>query len=202
MLWALIGGGVVLVVLGFVAALFFAPARTTILIDTAGSTARADMRLLWGVGPAWTMRALPKELAGNPMPAFYDPARIGYALMTPGITEVTYTALRRLFALNPRAARFDLAVNLTDTAQARVVDTAIHAVLASAPAQVRQNVGVSKCETPGAELSMRFDLNVSPTQLDGIYKRFKGSRAVREFRKRLKRKPKQNKRAPREVRAS
>lgn len=195
---ALAGAAVLL----FVGALLYAPARTNIVIDTTGSTARADMRLLWGMGPAWSMRALPKELAGNPMPAFYDPARVGYALMTPGIADTTYLAVRRLFDLNPKAARFDLGVNLADSAQARVVDTAIQAVLASAPAAVRQGVTITKCETPGAELVGRFELSVSPMQLNGIYGRFKNSRAVREFKKRLKRKPKQSKKAPREVRAA
>jgi hypothetical protein len=194
--------GAVVLVLAIVGALFYAPARTSILIDTRGAIARADMKLLWGVGPAWTLRALPKELAGNPLAAFYDPARVGYALMTPGIADTTYAALRRLFAHNPSHARFDLGVNLADAAQARVVETAIQAVLASAPANVRQAIAITKCETPGAELVSRFDLNISPTALNGIYGRFKKSRAVKEFHKRLKRKPKANRKAPREVRAS
>lgn len=202
MLLALIGGGAVLLVLAFVAALAYAPARTTIVIDTAGSTARADMRLLWGVGPNWTLRALPKDVAGNPMPSFYDPARIGYALMTPGIADVTYAAVRRLFAHQSRAARFDLGLNISDSAQARVIDTAIQAVLAAAPAPMRQAVAVTRCETPGAELVARFELSISPMTLSAIHNRFKNSRAVREFKKRLKRKPKQSKKAPREVRAS
>lgn len=202
MLWALIGGGAVLLVLVFVGALAYAPARTTILIDTPGSTARADMRLLWGAGPSWTLRAMPKELAGNPMPSFYDPARIGYALMTPGIADVTYAALHRLFAQEPRNARFDLGMNLSDSAQIRVIDTAIQAVLAAAPAPMRQAIAITRCETPGAELVARFELSISPMALNAIHSRFKNSRAVREFKKRLKRKPKHAKKAPREVRAS
>ncbi|HRO04140.1 MAG TPA: hypothetical protein PLS69_11110, partial [Terricaulis sp.] len=56
------GAGVLAFVLGVLAMLHFAPARTTIVVDTLGSTARADMKTLWGVGPAWALRALPKRL--------------------------------------------------------------------------------------------------------------------------------------------
>ena len=55
-----IAGGVVLAVL----ALLFAPARTKILIDTPTSTARAEMHLLWGLGPLVFARALPAAAAG------------------------------------------------------------------------------------------------------------------------------------------
>ncbi len=202
MQWTLIGGGVALIALAILAAMLYAPARTNILIDTTGSTARADMRLLWGMGPTWSIRALPKAIAGSPLPAFYDPARIGAALMTPGIADITYVALQRLYALKPRSGRFELGVNLADSAQTRVVNTAVQAVLAAAPAAIRQGVVVTQCETPGAELVARFDLDVSPMQLRSIHKRFRNSRAVREFKRRLKRKPKPSKKAPREVRAS
>jgi hypothetical protein len=202
MQWALIGGGAALAALILIAVVWCAPSHTQILIDTPGSTARADMRLLWGIGPAWSLRALPKEIAGNPLPSFYDPARVGAALMTPGIADVTYAALQRLFALKPRSGRFELGVNLPDSAQARVVNTAIQAVLAAAPASLRESIVISQCEAQGAELIVRFDVSVSPMQLNGIFKRFKTSRAVREFKRRLKRKPKASKRAPREVRAS
>lgn len=202
MLLALIAGAAAAAVLLIVGALNFAPARTTILVDTTGSTARAEMRLLWGLGPNWVIRALPKTIAGNPLPSFYDPARIGAALMTPGIADVTYAALQRLLAQKPSQARFDLAMNLPDRAQARVVETAIQAVLATAPTPLRESVGVTQCETPGAELVARFELSISPAELKGVYGRFKDSRAVREFHRRLKRKPKPSKKAPREVRAS
>jgi hypothetical protein len=199
LLWPIIVGGVVVLA---TLALLYAPARTTILIDTPGSTARADMKLLWGVGPAWTVRALPKEGAGNPLKPFDDAARIGYALMTPGIAEVTYFTLQRLFALKPRQGQFALGLNLSDSAQNRVVQTAVQAVMAAAPAAVREGVAVSKCEGPGAEVTARFELSASPMQLSSIYGKFKSARATREFRKRLKRKPKASKKAPREVRAS
>jgi len=202
MIWAAAGGGALALIAAIFAALNFAPARTTILVDTQGSTARADMKTLWGVGPAWALRALPKEIAGNPMPAFSDPARIGYALMTPGIAEITYATLQRLLALKPATAQFKLAFNLPDAAQTRVVQTAVQAVLAAAPAPMRQAVSVSTSESLGAEVSVRFELNVAPATLKSIYARFNTTKAVREFKKRLKRKPKASKRAPREVQAS
>ena len=194
------GGGAL--VAAAIAALFYAPARTIILVDTQGSTARAEMKTLWGVGPNWTLRALPKESAGNPMPAFSDPARIGYALMTPGIADVAYAAVQRLIALKPRTAQFKLAFQLPDAAQSRVVQTAVQAALAAAPAAMRQAVAIGASEAPGAELSVRFELNASPAQIKSIYARFNSSRAVREFKKRLKRKQKAGKKAPREVQAS
>ena len=199
--WAA-GAGVLALVLGFVAALHFAPARTTIVVDTLGSTARADMKTLWGVGPAWALRALPKEIAGNPMPAFADPARVGYALMTPGIADITYVTLQRLLALNPASAQFKLAFLLPDASQSRVVQTAVQGVLAAAPAPMRQAVTIVQSDTLGAEVTARFELSVAPAKLKSIYSGFANSKAVREFKKRLKRKPKVSKKAPREVQAS
>ncbi|HRK65700.1 MAG TPA: hypothetical protein PLN53_14995, partial [Terricaulis sp.] len=76
------------------------------------------------------------------------------------------------------------------------------AVLAAAPAPMRQAVSVSTSESLGAEVSVRFELNVAPATLKSIYARFNTTKAVREFKKRLKRKPKASKRAPREVQAS
>lgn len=195
-----IGGVALLVLLG--AVLWLAPAKTTIVVDTAASTARADLKLLWGLGPAVMKRALPKEAAGNPLALFNDARRIGHALMTPGLAEVTYIALRRLFELKPRVGRFELGLNLGDSAQTRVVQTAGQAVLASAPAAVRDNVVLSACDAPGAEVMARFELTASPSTLSAIYSQLQGSRAVKEFRKRLKRKPKAEKKPPREVRTS
>lgn len=199
MMWAaLAGAGAVLIGV----ALWMAPARTTIVIDTAASTARADLKLLWGLGPSLTSRALPKASVGNPLALFNDARRIGYALMTPGIADATYVALRRLFALKPKVGRFDLALNLLDSAQNLVVQTAGQAALASAPAAIRENVGLSKCDAPGAEVTAKFEVSASPMQLAAIYGQFRNSRPAREFRRRLKRKPKTEKKPPREVRTS
>lgn len=199
--WAA-GAGVLALILGIVAALQFAPARTTIVVDTLGSTARADMKTLWGIGPTWALRALPKEIAGNPMPAFADPARVGYALMTPGIADVTYATLQRLLALKPVTAQFKLAFLLPDASQNRVVQTAVQGVLAAAPTPMRQAVTITQSETLGAEVTARFELNVAPAKLKGIFSGFTNSKAAREFKKRLKRKPKMSRKAPREVQAS
>ena len=158
---------------------------------------RADMKTFWGVGPRRTWRLLPQALAGNPLPPFNEPAHIGYALMTPGVADATYAAIQRLAALKPRAAKFTLALNLHDPAQNRVVQTAVQAALATAPASMREMVAIASCEAPGAEISARFEVDVSPARLKAIYRRLAGSRAAR-----LKRKPKHAKRAPREVQAS
>jgi hypothetical protein len=197
--WAIAAGGALLFV-GL--ALLYAPAKTAILIDTAGSTARAEMRLLWGLGPKFTARALPREAGGTPLALFSDPVRIGYAMMTPGIAEAAFEAVRRLYELRPNVTQIGVGVNFADTAQNTVVQTAVQAAIASAPAALRERVHVHKCEAPGAELSAGFDLYASPTQLNSIWKDFKNSRSAREFRKRLKRKPKAQKRAPKEVRAA
>lgn len=198
-LWALAAGALVLAVVG---ALFYAPAKTSILVDTAGSTARAEMRLLWGMGPKITARALPRESGGTPLALFNDAARIGHALMTPGIADAGFELVRRLHQLNPRALRAELAVNLPDTAQNTVVQTAVQAAIASAPTALRDAISVRKCEPPGAELTASAELLASPMQLRSIWNAFKNSRSTREFRKRLKRKPKPQKKAPREVRAA
>jgi hypothetical protein len=75
--WA--AGGALLVVL----ALVFAPARAKILIDTPTSTARAEMRLLWGLGPTLFARALPRAAGGAPLFGFKDIPRKGHAQITP-----------------------------------------------------------------------------------------------------------------------
>lgn len=187
----------------FLLALRFAPARTNIIIDTAASAARAEMTLLWGLGPTIVTRALPKDETGAPLAVFNDTQRIGHALMTPGIADVAIGAYQRLFAFDPRKARFELGLNLGDSAQNLVVQTSVEAALASAPLPVRQSVTLQKCGAPGAELSVRMELSASPAALDGIYSQFKSSRAVREFRRRLKQKLKgKASKAPREVRAS
>jgi hypothetical protein len=197
--WGAIAGGVALLLLALA---YFAPARTTIVIDTAASTARADMRVLWGVGPLFLVRALSRDAAGSPLGVFNDPVRIGYALMTPGIAEAAYAAVRSLFQHNPRVARLELGVNLGDPAQNRVVQTAAQAAFAAAPGAMRDIVAISKCEAPGAEFRGQFELDASPASLSGIWTRFRDSRPVREFRRRLKRKPKPEKRPVREVRTS
>ena len=194
--WALALSGALI---GIIAALMCAPAKTSILIDTAGSTARAEMRVLWGLGPLFTARALPREAAGNPLGLFNDPVRIGHALMTPGIADAAFEAVRRLYALKPAVTRIDVGVNLADTAQNTVVQTAAQAALAAAPAALRERVRVQKCEAPGAEMSAGFELYAAPVELLSIWREFKNSRSAREFRRRLKRKPKPQKRAPREV---
>ena len=183
-------------------ALLYAPAKTSILIDTAGSTARAEMRTLWGLGPKLTGRALPREAGGNPLALFNDPVRIGYALMTPGIAEATFEAVRRVYELKPSVTRIAVGVNLADTAQNTVVQTAVQAAIASAQAALRERVQVHKCEAPGAEVSAGFELYASPMQINSIWTDLKNSRSAREFRKRLRRKPKPQKKAPKEVRAA
>lgn len=197
--WALAAGGVLILA---ACALLYAPAKTSILIDTAGSTARAEMQTLWGFGPKFVGRALPVERAGEPLALFNDPVRIGHALMTPGIAEAAYAALRELYELRPRVVRVDLRINLADSAQSRVVQTAVQAALAAAPAALRERVRLESCEAPGAEITAAFELYASPVQIRSIWNGFKTSRSAREFAKRLKRKPKPQKKAPKEVRAT
>jgi hypothetical protein len=197
--WALAAAGVLAAVL---LALLYAPAKASILVDTAGSTARAEMRTLWGLGPKLTGRALPREAGGNPLALFNDPVRIGYALMTPGIAEAAFEAVRRIYELKPTITRIAVGVNLADTAQNTVVQTAVQAAIASAQAALRERVQVHKCEAPGAEIAAGFELYASPMQINSIWNELKNSRSAREFRKRLKRKPKPQKKAPKEVRAA
>lgn len=197
--WALVAAAGLV---AFGAALLWMPAKTSILVDTSGSAARAEMRLLGGMGPKYTKRALPREAAGAPLAVFHDPQRIGYALMTPGIADAAFEAVRQLYALKPAVTRVDIGVNLIDTSQNNVVQTAAQAALASAPAALRERVRVFRCETPGAEVTAAFELFASPMQINAIWGGFKNSRSVREFRKRLKRKPKPQKKAPKEVRAA
>lgn len=192
-----IAGGVVLAVL----ALLFAPARTKILIDTPTSTARAEMHLLWGLGPLVFARALPAAAAGNPLAAFNDAARIAHALMTPSLADAAYVALSQIFALKPRVAKLELGLNLSDSAQNLVVQTAAQAALAAAPAALRESLAIYKCEAPGAELKGDFRLYASPMQLAPIYSDFRKSKPAREFRRRLRQKPKPGKRRPRDVAA-
>lgn len=197
--WALGAAGVLAALF---AALLWMPAKASILFDTAGSTGRAEMRLLGGMGPAYTWRALPKDGGGVPLARFHDPARIGFALMTPGIAEAAFDAVRRVYALNPAVTRVEVGFNLPDTSQSMVVQTAVQAALAGAPAALHERVRLYKCEALGAELSAAFEVFASPMELRGIWSDFKNSRSVREFRKRLKRKPKPQKKAPKEVRAA
>ena len=199
LVWVLAAAGALV---GLLLALLYAPAKTSILVDTAGSTARAEMRTLWGLGPKLTGRALPREAGGNPLALFNDPVRIGYALMTPGIAEAVFDAVRRVYELKPSVTRISVGVNLADTAQNTVVQTAVHAAIASAQAALRERVQVLKCEAPGAEVAAGFELYASPMQINSIWNDLKNSRSAREFRKRLKRKPKPQKKAPKEVRAA
>jgi elongation factor P--beta-lysine ligase len=115
------------------------------------------------------------------------------------IVEQRQRIARRLYALKPAVTRIDVGVNLADTAQNTVVQTAAQAALAAAPAALRERVRVQKCEAPGAEMSAGFELYAAPVELLSIWREFKNSRSAREFRRRLKRKPKPQKRAPREV---
>ena len=193
-----IAAGAVLLAL----ALYLAPARAAIIVDTPASIARAELRLLWGLTPAVLVRALPREAAGHPLAPFNDAPRIGHALMTPSLADAAHDAVRRLFLFAPRAARVELGLNLADSAQNRVVETAAQAAMAASPAALRDSVRFYKCEPPGAELIVRFDLTASPQQLSAIYSDFCASRPVREFRRRLRSKPKPAKKPVREVRAS
>jgi hypothetical protein len=191
--WAIAGGvAAVLIPLGC----YFLPANTKIVIDTPTSTARVEMRLLWGMGPAMIARALPKKSHGSPMTLFNDAKRIGHALMTPGIADAAYGALKSIYDLKPRVAKLELRMNLGDSGQTRVVQTAAQAALAIAPVALRQHVTISQSEAPGAEISGEFEVNASPAQLSAIYNRLKGARAVQEFRRRLNRKSKPGKKTP------
>lgn len=183
-------------------ACYVLPARTKIIVDTPTSTARAEMRLLWGLGPVSIARALPKQENGSPLAVFNDVGRIAHALMTPGIADAAYGGLRSLYELKPRVMRVAVGVNLGDNAQNLVVQTAVQAALAAAPAALRERVSVSKSEAPGAELSCDIELNASPAQLSAIWGRFRRSRAVQEFRRRLTKKQKHGKKNAREVRVS
>lgn len=198
-IWAAIGGGLVAVT--GLALLLFAPARATILIDTATSTARVEQKLLWGFGPMTYKRILPSDVQGIPMPVFHDPERIGPALMTPGLADATFKAVRDLFALKPSLARFELLLNLPDPSQARVIETGAHAAMAVAPAAIRDAIVIGKCEAPGAEVHAKFELTATSGQINAIYNALRESRPGHEFRKRLKRKPKPVRRPVREVRA-
>jgi hypothetical protein len=197
-IWAALAGASAL---AFAIACWYAPARTRIVVDTPTSTARAEMHLLWGIGPTLTGRALPKSAAGSPFALFNDAVRVGHALMTPGLADTAYNAVRQLYELKPQMTRFDLGLNLADNSQNVVVQTAAQAALAIAPAALRERVSVTRREAPGAELISHIEVYVSPARLSSIYGELKKSRAVREFRKRLTRKMKPEKRPAREVRA-
>jgi hypothetical protein len=58
----------------------------------------------------------------------------------------------------------------------------------------RQNVIVSQSEEVGAQISGEFELNASPAQLNAISSRLNSSRATQEFRRRLNKKTKPDKR--------
>lgn len=195
-----IAAGAVLLVLALVA-LLMAPARCTVLIDTATSTARVEQKLFWGFGPLTYKRILPQIDEAVPMPVFYDVGRIGPALMTPGLADATYRAVSDMIKLKPSLARFELLMNLPDPAQTRVIETAVQAVLAMAPAEIRNAATIGKCDTPGAELHAKFEVLATPGQINAIYNNLKESRSGHEFRKRLKKKPKSPRRPIREVEA-
>ncbi|MBC7770592.1 MAG: hypothetical protein H7124_17560 [Phycisphaerales bacterium] len=199
LLWAL-GAGVVVVAILLAALL--APAKTTILVDTPTSTARADMRLLWGFGPKLTARALPHAKPGDPVTHFNDVVRVGNAFLTPGIADVAAHTIQRLMANGARVAHTSLAINTGDYAKDLVVQTGVQAALTLTPAAVRDSVTFSKCAAPGAELTAKFELFASPMQLASIWNGLRKSRPAREFVKRLRRKPKPVKKPVREVRAT
>lgn len=183
-------------------ACYFLPAQTKIIIDTPTSTARAEMRLLWGLGPVSIARALPKREHGSPLSIFNDAARIGHALMTPGIADAAYQGVKSIYDLKPRVVQLKLGINLGDNSQNLVVQTAVQAVMAAAPAALRQHVLITKSEAPGAEISGEIKVNASPAQLSAIWSRFRSSRAAQEFRRRLTKKQKPGKKGAREVRVS
>ena len=193
-----IAGGALLVAV----ALLAAPARCKILVDTPTSTARAELRLLWGLGPLVFARALPQAAAGAPLAAFNDTLRIAHALMTPALADAACEAVRRLYRLKPAVTRLELGLNLGDSAKNLVVQTAAQAALTAAPAGLRDRVRLYKCEAPGAELIVEVKLIASPLELASIYGDFKSSRPAREFRRRLKRAPKPNRKAARQLRAT
>jgi hypothetical protein len=184
------------------AAIYFLPAKTRIVIDTPTSTARAEMRPLWGLGAALITRILPKSAHGSPLASFNDVKRIGHALMTPGIAEAAYAAVKSIYDLKPKVVKLDLRLNLGDGAQTRVVQTAAQAALAVAPVALRQSITVTQAESPGAEVSGEFDVNASPAQLSAIYNRLRSARAVQEFRRRLNKKSKGGKKPPADVQVS
>lgn len=190
--WSAAGALAVLIPL----AIYYLPARARILIDTPTSTARAEVRPLWGLGAALITRALPKKQHGTPLPSFGDVSRIGHALITPGIVDVAYAAAKSILDMKPKVAKLELRLNLADTARTRVVQTAVQAALAAAPATFRQNVIISQLDTPGAELSAQFEVMASPAKLNGIYQRLRAARATQEFRRRLTKKSKPDKRLP------
>jgi hypothetical protein len=199
MIWMIAGAAAAILI---PLACYFLPARTKIIVDTPTSTARAEMRLLWGLGPVSIARALPKQEHGSPLALFNNVARIGHALMTPGIADAAYAVVRDLYALKPRVVRLALGVNLGDNAQNLVVQTAVQAALAAAPVALRERVTVSRIEAPGAELSGDIELSASPAQLSAIWGRFRRTRAAQEFRRRLTKKQKSGKKNAREVRVS
>lgn len=199
MIWAIAAGAAAVLI---PLALYFLPAQTKIIIDTPTSTARAEMRLLWGFGPAVIARAIPPKGHGTPLAVFNDAVRIGHALMTPGIADAAGVALRSIYEMSPRKAQLRLAFNIGDNAQNLVVQTGAQAALALAPAALRDRVSIIRIDAPGAELSGDFELVASPAKLSAIYKRFKNTRAAQEFRRRLKKKPKIDKRTGREVRVA
>lgn len=190
--WSAAGALAVLIPL----AIYFLPAKARILIDTPTSTARAEVRPLWGLGAALITRALPKKTHGTPLPSFGDVGRVGHALITPGIVDVAYSAAKSLLDMKPKVAKLELRLNLADTARTRVVQTAVQAALAAAPATFRQNVVITQLDQPGAELSAQFEVMASPAKLSGIYNRLRNARATQEFRRRLTKKSKPDKRLP------
>lgn len=199
MIWMIAGAAAAILI---PLACYFLPAQTKIIIDTPTSTARAEMRLLWGLGPVSIARALPRRDHGAPLAFFNDAVRIGHALMTPGIADAAYAGIKHIYQLKPRVVELKLGVNLGDNAQNLVVQTAVQAALAAAPAALRQHVIVERIEAPGAELSGEIKVTASPAQLSAIWNRFKVSRAAKEFRRRLNKKQKPGKKDAREVRVS
>lgn len=115
LVWAPALAAAVLIPLG----IYFLPAKTKIIIDTPTSTARAEVRPLWGLGAALITRALPKRLHGTPLPSFSDAKRVGHALITPGIIDVAYEAVKSLADLKPRIAKLELRLNLADTSRTK-----------------------------------------------------------------------------------
>lgn len=199
MVWLIAAGAAAIVI---AAAIHYLPARTRVVIDTPTSTARIEMRPLWGLLPTMFARSLPQTGVSQPLAVFNDVDRIGPALMTPGLSDAAYEAVSSLYALGMREGRLHLGLNLADAAQNRVVQTAAEAAMAMAPPQLRERIEIGACATPGAEVSMQFAVTASPSRILAIRDRFSSSRAGREFQKRLKQKPKSVKRPVREVRTN
>lgn len=195
-LWVAYGaGGVVFL---FILA-WIVPARLSVMIDSTTAVAQTELRLFWGLGPKLSYQATREKERPDLVQMFADAPRIGNALMTPGIVDVTLNAVKQIFQLKPRVANLALSVNLGDSSKDLVMQTAVQGALALAPENLRRAVTFAKNEHPGAELIARFDAMASPLRVRSIYDRLRKSRPVREFRQRLRKKQKTRGKPPKEA---